>query len=144
MGFVAPRREGRAMMARSFSQEKYYGRAPPGQVLLRAFLGGARNPDVAERAEGALIADVRRDLSDLLGITGEPEVVSLRRHAVAMAQYEVGHLARVARVEAALGRHVGLALAGNGLRGVGVPDCIESGERAAARVVEEMESRRAP
>jgi len=52
-----------------------------------------------------------------------------------MARYEVGHLERVAEIESRLERHVGLALAGNGLRGVGVPDCVRSGEQGAERLL---------
>ena len=52
-----------------------------------------------------------------------------------MPQYEVGHLDTVGEIESRLGRHMGLALAGNGLRGVGVPDCIRSGETAADRIL---------
>lgn len=131
-GFVVPRSEGRTLVACSFSSVKFPGRAPEDRVLLRAFLDGR----TAEGAgPGRLEAIVRDELRDLLGITTAPLFARSYVYARAMAQYEVGHLVRVAAVEERLARHPGLALAGNGLKGVGLPDCARSGEAAAERVL---------
>jgi oxygen-dependent protoporphyrinogen oxidase len=51
-----------------------------------------------------------------------------------MAQYSVGHLERLRRIEARCQGLPGLALAGNGYSGIGVPDCVRSGAEAAGRV----------
>src|SRR5207245_7687434 len=130
-GFVVPRSERRRIVACSFSNVKFPGRAPEGTALLRAFLDG-------KTAEGSdhekLERIVREDLRDILGITARPLFVRSFVHRRAMAQYEVGHLERVAAVEERLASHPGLALAGNGLRGVGIPDCARSGEAAAESV----------
>ncbi len=81
-----------------------------------------------------MAASVRRELRELLGITSEPLLTRIHRHPQAMPQYRVGHLDRVARIDAAVTHHPGLALAGNAYRGVGIPDCIRSGEQAAEAV----------
>ncbi len=74
------------------------------------------------------------ELDRLLGIRGEPVYVSIAHWPRTMPQYHVGHKALVARIEAAVERTASLALAGNAYHGVGIPHCIHSGERAAARI----------
>ena len=131
MGFVAPAVEQRNLIACTFSSVKFAGRAPADKVLLRAFVGGALQQQQALWPDAKLQDAVLRDLRQLLGLTGTPALCHVSRHASAMPQYHVGHLARVERLEAAVRRWPGLALAGNAYRGVGVPDCIRSGDEAA-------------
>lgn len=131
-GFVVPRCEGRRLVACSFSHVKFPNRAPEGTALLRAFLDGRT---AGETGPAELERIVRDELRDILGITAAPRFARSFVYPRSMAQYEVGHLARVAAIEACLSRHAGLALAGNGLRGVGLPDCARSGEAAADGVL---------
>lgn len=131
-GFVVPRRENRKLIACSFSSVKFPDRAPQGQVLLRVFLADGAVPP---GDEAAAIACARSELQATLRIEAAPLLARAFHWPGAMAQYDVGHLGRVAEMESRLERHVGLAFAGNGLRGVGVPDCIRSGELAADRVL---------
>ncbi len=133
-GFVVPLVEARSIVACTYSSVKYPGRAPDGHVLLRAFVGGALQQELFDQDDAAMAASVRRELRELLGITSEPLLTRIHRHPHAMPQYRVGHLDRMARIDAALGQHAGLALAGNAYRGVGIPDCIHSGELAAEAV----------
>jgi oxygen-dependent protoporphyrinogen oxidase len=143
-GFVVPRSEGRRLVACSFSSIKFTERAPDGHLLVRAFLGdGGEGGDAGHTADAqaspadaaAAIATVRRELGEILKVNAEPLLARVAHHRGAMAQYEVGHLERAAEIESRLEAHVGLALAGNSLRGVGVPDCIRSGEAAADRIL---------
>jgi oxygen-dependent protoporphyrinogen oxidase len=132
-GFVVPQVERRALLAGTFSSLKYPGRAPAEWVLVRAFVGGALQPELVELDDAALVATVRRDLGHLLGVHAAPALVRVARWRRAMPQYEIGHLERVAAIRdraAALGLH----LAGNAYDGVGIPDCIRSGETAADAV----------
>ena len=133
-GFVVPAIERRRIIAGSFSSVKYAGRAPAGQVLLRAFVGGALAEALASLPDTELVALAEAELGDLLGIQGAPSLVRVARHARAMPQYHLGHLARVADIEAAAERLGSLVLAGNAYRGVGVPDCIHGGEEAVDRL----------
>jgi protoporphyrinogen/coproporphyrinogen III oxidase len=134
-GFVVPRAERRSLLACTFSSLKFADRAPQGTILLRAFFGGAvveeTDPDQLER-------EAREQLLDILGVQAMPLLARTFIHERAMAQYEVGHLDRVAAIERRLAGLPGLALAGNGLRGVGVPDCVHSGDEAARRVAAEV------
>jgi oxygen-dependent protoporphyrinogen oxidase len=130
-GFVVPRVEGRAALACTFSSVKYPGRAPDGMVLLRVFVGGALQGGLIEREDAALARLAHDDVAPLLGITREPVLSRVWRHPRAMPQYEVGHLDRVAAMEARLEALPGLALAGAAYRGVGIADCVRSGEVAA-------------
>jgi oxygen-dependent protoporphyrinogen oxidase len=134
-GFVVPRTEGRALLACTFSSVKYPGRAPEGHVLLRGFLGGMLQAGVLELDDAALLARVRDELRLALGITAEPLLTRIRRHPVSMAQYGVGHVQAVDAIEQRLGALPGLALAGSAYRGVGIADCVRSGEAAAERLL---------
>ena len=134
-GFVVPKIERRRILACSFSSRKFPGRAPDGCVLLRVFLGGAQQPEMVELPEEELRTIVLEELGELLGATGEPQLFQVVRWRQAMPQYHLGHLERVARIEQAVAALPGLELAGNAYRGVGIPDCIKSGEQAAERRV---------
>lgn len=134
-GFVVPHVEGRSIIACSYTSVKWPGRAPRGQVLLRAFVGGALQPDILEGDDNALVTLVRRELRELLGIEAEPRLTRVVRWMRSMPQYHVGHQARLARIDERLAAHGGLSLAGNAYRGVGIPHCIHSGETAAERAL---------
>lgn len=134
-GFVVPHVEGLDILAASFTSVKYPGRAPDGSVLVRAFLGGALQPEVLQRDDDALAAAALRDLGPLLGLSGAPSFHLVHRWPRSMAQYRVGHLGHVARLRQRLAARPGLAMAGNGFEGVGIPDCVSDGERAAEAVV---------
>ncbi len=134
-GLVVPHRERRRILATSFSSRKFPERAPAGSVLLRTFVGGAMQPELNDLPDDELLRIVQSELNELLGVRGEPELSLVVRYPRAMPQYHVGHLDRVARIEALTARHSGLALAGNAYRGVGIPDAIQSGESAAERTL---------
>ena len=140
-GFVVPRVEGRATLACTFSSVKYPGRAPAGSVLLRAFVGGALQADLLEREDPALARLAHDDVAGLLGIGADPLLTRVWRHPRAMPQYEVGHLDRVAAIEARLEALPGLALAGAAYRGVGIADCVRSGEAAAELITSSLKGR---
>jgi oxygen-dependent protoporphyrinogen oxidase len=129
-GFVVPAIEGRRIIAGSFTNVKYEGRVPAGQVLLRVFAGGVLAAHLATLPDAELVAVAEQELAELLDVRGTPALVRVARHLRAMPQYEVGHLARIAAIEAATTRLGGLAVAGSAYRGVGIPDCVHSGERA--------------
>jgi oxygen-dependent protoporphyrinogen oxidase len=130
-GFVVPRTEGKALLAATFSSVKYPGRAPEGHALIRAFLGGALDAAALDRDDETLIARAREELRASLGITAAPVLTRLARHPASMPQYRVGHLARVETIERRLAAMPGVFLAGGAYRGVGLADCVRSGEAAA-------------
>jgi protoporphyrinogen/coproporphyrinogen III oxidase len=134
-GFVVPRVEGTGILATSWLSSKWPGRAPDGRVLMRTFIGGARDPQGFELADDELVARSLSALRPLLGIAGDPLFTRVYRWERANAQHEVGHMGRLARIEDALARHPGLFVTGSGFRGVGIPDCIADG-RATARQVD--------
>ena len=130
-GVVVPRTEGKALLAVTFSSVKYPGRAPDDHVLIRCFLGGALDAAVLEGDDTALIGRARDELRAALGITAAPTLTRLARHPASMPQYRVGHLARIDTIEHRLAALPGLFLAGGAYRGVGIADCVRSGEAAA-------------
>ena len=136
MGVVVPAIEKSPILALSFSSQKYAHRAPEGKVLLRAFVGGARRPEMAEMPDDELVPQVLAELERLLGIRGEPIYRTISHWPRTMPQYHVGHLDLVERIETATARLPGLELAGNAYHGVGIPACIHGGEQAAERVLQ--------
>lgn len=134
-GMVVPRTAGRSILAVSFSSAKFPGRAPAGCALLRVFIGGALDSGAVLLDDAALVERARNELAALLGVRGAPLLEQVDRWHNAMPQYHVGHLDRVAAIEATAGKIGGLALAGAAYRGVGIPQVIASGRAAAARVM---------
>jgi len=134
-GFVVPRKENCSIKASTWSSTKFQGRAPKDHVLIRTFLGGADRDAFIDRDDKDLVAGVRDDLRKILGIEAEPVVAKVFRWIKANPQYLVGHLDRVADIERQVQKHGGFFLAGAAYRGVGIPDCIEQGMRAAEKVM---------
>jgi len=131
-GFLVPAVEGRAMLACTFVHRKFLGRTPTGKAVLRAFLGGMKNEAMLSETDDVLVATVRRELKEILGIEAQLEHALVSRWRRAMAQYAVGHQERVRRIAERVAELPGLRLAGNAYDGIGVSDCIRLG-RAAAR-----------
>ncbi len=140
LGFLvppSPDRGGGSLAACTFASSKFPGRAPEGAVLLRAYLGGDLPADDGELVDRALAG-----LTGVLGLRGEPRIARVHRFVDANPRYEPGHRERVAALEAAA--PPGLALAGCAYHGVGIPDCLASGHRAAERVLAALSSPGAP
>lgn len=131
-GFVVPRTEGISITAGAWISSKWPQRAPEGQVLLRAFLGGARDPDVILKSDRELAEAALADLSAILGISGPPELTRVYRWNRSSPQQEVGHDDLVRRIDGRLAGHPGLFISAAGFRGVGIPDCIADARTTAA------------
>ena len=139
-GFLVPSVERRAMLACTFVHRKFLGRAPAGKAVLRAFLGGMRNEALLAEPDAALVARIRRELSEILGdaavgLAVEPEYAQVARWRRAMAQYAVGHQERARRIAERVAALPGLRLAGNAYDGIGIPDCIRLGRQAAKELL---------
>jgi oxygen-dependent protoporphyrinogen oxidase len=133
-GFLVPRSEGKRLVAATFVHNKFPHRAPEDRALLRCFFAGVNAESVWSLAEDQIIGIVRNELQQILGLRAEPLFARVYRWKSAMAQYGVGHLDRLDRIERLRRQLPGLALAGNAYRGIGVPDCIRSGRDAAAEL----------
>ena len=129
-GFVVPHTEGYQMTACTYSHLKYQGRAPEGQAILRCHLGNAMNQTGVELPDGELSKLALEELESLLKLKGPPRETVLVRHREALPQYQVGHRDRVAEINALRRKYPQLALAGNGLEGVGVSDCVSLAQKA--------------
>lgn len=133
-GFVVPRVERTDILAGSWLSSKWPHRAPENRVLLRTFIGGARDPRALERSDDELLRLSLAALTPLLGIKAAPLFTRIYRWELANAQHEVGHLTRLAAIDRALAGHPGLFVTGSGFRGTGIPDCVADG-RATAQAV---------
>ena len=133
-GYVIPRSESRDVLACTWTSQKWEARAPDGVVLARIYAGRFGGRDVTLDSDDELVALALEELA-LVGVVAEPALIRVRRWQLGMPQYVLGHLERLERIDGALAQHPGLAVAGAAYRGVGIPDCIRSGEAAAESVV---------
>jgi oxygen-dependent protoporphyrinogen oxidase len=137
-GFLVPRSAGRRMLAATFVHNKFPHRAPENRAIVRCFLGGARDEQILDSTEEQILQIVRDELRQIIGLNAEPLFTRVYKWRAAMAQYSVGHLERLKRIEGLRTKLPGLALAGNGFNGIGVPDCVRSGTEAVNKILSEM------
>ena len=135
-GFLVPRSEGKRLLAATFVHNKFPHRAPEDRALLRCFFAGRNAEEVWPLADSQILAIVRNELQQILGLRADPLFARVYKWKSAMAQYGVGHLDRLDRIERLRQQLPGLALAGNAYRGIGVPDCVRSGRDAAKQLVD--------
>jgi protoporphyrinogen/coproporphyrinogen III oxidase len=138
-GFVVPRSEPNRLLAATFVSTKFPGRSPDSHVLLRAFLGGMRDPDVVEKSDEELRALSLAELERALGPLGAPSSSRVVRWIDRTPQVEVGHASRLAALERALDAHPGLFVLGSGLRGVGIPDSIAAARELVPRIAARLD-----
>ena len=134
-GFLVPRSEGKRLLAATFVHNKFPHRAPEDRALLRCFFAGSSAESVWSMPDEKLVDIVRNELQQIIGVRAEPLIARVYRWKSAMAQYGVGHLDRLERMERVRQQLPGLALAGNAYRGIGVPDCVRSGREAAKQLM---------
>jgi protoporphyrinogen/coproporphyrinogen III oxidase len=135
-GLVVPRAEGLRVPACSFFSTKFPGRAPEDHVLLRAFVGGMRDPEALLLDDAGLVETATRDLAPLLGITTPPLFARVFRWPQGTPQMEVGHFERLRAAEERVAEVPGLYMTGSGLRGTGIPDVVADARRVAAAALE--------
>jgi protoporphyrinogen/coproporphyrinogen III oxidase len=133
-GFVVPAVEKRNIIAASFSHVKFAGRCAPNKALIRVFMGGALRPELLNAQPSELIEVAKMELQSFIGTLADPQSVWLKTWPKAMPQYKVGHLTLVDKIEKRLASHLNLHIAGAALSGVGIPDCIESANRACREI----------
>ncbi|HMV51384.1 MAG TPA: protoporphyrinogen oxidase [Blastocatellia bacterium] len=141
-GFLAPRSEGLRTLGSIWNSSLFTERAPENWMLTTNFIGGATDPEAVRLGDDELVRIVHGDLSKALRVTGEPRRLPIRRWERAIPQYELGHAARVAKLDAALARLPGLHLAGNYLRGVAIGDCIRQAEELAREITDSTKARK--
>ena len=139
-GFVVPRIEGRDLIAATWTSLKWPHRAPPEDVSVRCYLGGVGREAILQRDDEALVQCVREELASIVGLQATPHYVEVNRWNRAMPQYTLGHLDRLAQLEAALSGLGGLVGSGGGYRGVGLPDCIRDGAETAAKLLRYLQA----
>jgi len=133
-GYLVPRAAKRPILACTWTSRKWSDRAPAESVLLRVFLGRHGQDAVLAQPDDRLVALAQAEIRQVLGIDSAPSLSRLHRWPRGMPQYTLGHLDRLATIEQRLVLYPGLQLAGHAYRGVGLPDCIAGGERAALAV----------
>src|SRR4029453_4081691 len=134
-GFLVPRSEGLRTLGVLWESSIFPARAPLDHVLLRVMIGGAHDPSAVALDDDTLLAIARGDLQRALGISAAPALTYVVRHSTGIPQCTLGHPARMARLEAALGRWPGLHLTGWGYRGVSINSSIAEASAVAATIL---------
>ncbi len=136
-GYIIPQHEDSKALACTWTSSKWQHRAPERYALLRVFIGRNQDPKALPREEAALISIARQELRMTMNIKAAPTATWVFRWDKAMPQYNLGHPERLERIETEMEKLPDLALAGNGYRGIGMPDCIHSGIQAAEKLLSE-------
>jgi len=133
-GFIVPAIEHRRILAGSFTSDKFAGRAPQGEKLIRVFFGGCLQPEILGNSDEKLVEIAREELADLIGLSGQPVFSQVVRWNNAMPQYHVGHNDRLNQIERALPASTGLHIIGNSFRGVGIAPSVAAAMGVAKRI----------
>ncbi|MDX9709704.1 MAG: protoporphyrinogen oxidase [Trichloromonas sp.] len=134
-GYLIPKKEGKSILGTLWDSSIFPNRAPAGKVLLRSMMGGAANPNAIALSEEEVKSRVMADLKEIMGITAAPDFVRIFRHEQAIPQYTVGHGRRLAALDERLAACPGLVFTGNSFYGVGLNDCVNASNQAAAKVL---------
>ena len=138
-GFMIPKSENRQILACTWSSTKFDHRAPDDDVLLRVFVGGDRREHLLDLPDDKLVRLVQNELASTMGLTAQPTVSKIFRWPKGNAQYDVGHLDRVAQVEAIAARTPGLYFTGSAFRGIGIPDCVKSAVNTVDQLIAQFQ-----
>lgn len=133
-GFVVPAVENRLISGCTFASVKFLGRSPDDKITLRAFIGGGAAVPWMSKTDAEIVGRVRLELAQILKLTDEPRATFVHRYHTSTPQYKVGHLDLLSSIDHHLKSAPGIALAGNAYGGIGIPDCIQSGEAAANKL----------
>ena len=133
-GFLVPPGSASSLLAVTFVDQKYDGRAPKGCRMMRAFFGGASAPGIAAQSEDEIIALAFAELEKILGALPAPLFSIVRRWPSSLPQYAVGHLERTREIQRMVLEVKGLHLLGNAYHGVGLPDLVRDA-RAVAKAI---------
>jgi protoporphyrinogen/coproporphyrinogen III oxidase len=139
-GFIVPRTEKRKIMASTWTSQKFNGRAPKDTVLLRAFVGGANNEELASLDDQEMLDIVREELREIMGVEGEPMLTKVYRWKKSMPQYLVGHLEKISRMEERVSLSPGLFLTGCAYKGIGISDSVHDAEITAEKALEYLKN----
>jgi oxygen-dependent protoporphyrinogen oxidase len=134
-GFLVPNCEDRRINGATWITNKFQHRSPDDGFLVRCFVGGDRTAQQLEMDDQALVRVCRDELRDIAGLTAEPIFSRVYRWKQSNPQYDVGHAARSAEIDAELAKHPGLHVTGSGFRGIGLPDCVRDGRETARRLL---------
>ena len=104
--------------------------------MLRCYLGGALQEEIAEKDEETLAALVKKDLQEIMGINETPVFCKVFQNYKSNVQYHVNHTEKIDSIMGDLKNYPGLFLAGSAYRGIGIPDCIQNGNQSVESALE--------
>ena len=137
-GFVVPKKENRHIMAVTWTSSKFFNRSPDDAVLIRCFIGGAMNQKLVFQSDDEIIKLVKADLKEIMSIKEEPLFSRIYRWDRAMPQYTIGHESRIKAIEQIVKGLKNIQLCGSAYHGIGISDCINSGNIAAQNILKAM------
>lgn len=138
LGIVIPSAEEMNLVACSLYSNKFPEKSGSGKVVMRCFFGGELNPDAVFWDEGEIKTVLKEELTKIFGFDNHPTEIYIRRYKMSMPRFALGHKKRISGVMHRLSRHRGLALCGAAYLGIGIPDCVHSGNLAAQKIYADM------
>lgn len=140
-GFLVPEKEQRRILGTLFNSTLFPNRAPDSRVLMTTFAGGMRQPDLANRDDRELRQLVLDELRDILGVSGAPDFMHIRRYQQAIPQYLLGHQRFLDLIDHAEREFPGLHFATNYRGGISVADCIKQAAEMATKIQTKLKAK---
>lgn len=124
-GFLVPEVENLKILGTLFSSTLFPGRAPEGKILLTTFIGGERDPSLAQQKESMLISTAKKELTKLLKISGEPTFQKVKKwpNAIPLPDKQMIKCKKAAQKLSV--QNPGLSFSGSYLCGVSLPNCLD-------------------
>jgi len=133
-GFLVPAKEKREILGTIWSSAIFPHRAPAGHVALTSFVGGSRQPEILNRDDEQLLATVKRELREIMGVKGEPVLSRVIRWEKAIPQYNLGYGNITDEIGRTEEKYPGFYFCSNYRGGIAVGDCVMNGEKTSGRI----------
>jgi oxygen-dependent protoporphyrinogen oxidase len=137
-GFLVPEKEQRHILGTLFNSTLFPNRAPDARVLMTTFVGGMRQPDLPNRDDRELQQLVLDELRNIVGVSGVPDFMHIRRYQQAIPQYLLGHQRFLDLINETEREFPGLHFATNYRGGISVADCIKQAREIATKIHNEL------
>ncbi len=140
-GYLAPESEQRFTLGALFSSHMFAGRAPAGQQLIEALIGGRRHPERISLSDEEIITNVYNDLNQLMALP-PPSYTRVLRPGGIIPQLERGYPALLNWYEQLHDQFDDLHICGFGWQGIGINDMTKEAWRTAKRILQQKHESR--
>ncbi len=137
-GYLIPKKENMRILGALWTSSMFPMQAPSGKKFLRIMAGGDTNHELMNKSEEELLKICIEDVTKVLGVKKEPNMVQCFKVLKAIPQYHVGHREKVAKIEEITSKLGNIYIGGNVLYGIGLNDCTKTSKIIAEKIAEKL------